>query len=803
VKGEARLTVADVGIDSRSAGAHAVYTYAAPDGTEVGQAWLVPLGPRRAVGFVLAVRSVLPGELGFDAGQLKPLGSRIEGLSLPAVSVEMIAEVARQTLSPPAVALSVVAPPGASERLVTSWQATPAADGASGLTAAQDEVLRVLRSQGSVEESRAKPLPDGSRSALRALLRKGLVGSVVRLGVPTERHRLTGLLRLTADAAKVDAFLTGPGKRRPAQSVTLMRLQGSESASFSVQEIKNLGGVTDQTIKALVQAGLLEPAETGAAASRPAPDPNPDQSAAISAISAAIAGRKPDGFLLFGVTGSGKTEVYLRAAAEALRAGRQVLYLVPEIALTAQVVAQLRERFGGQVALVHSNMTPSERLESWQRVRSGDSAVVLGPRSAVFAPFEDLGLIVVDEEHEASYKQESSPRYQAKALASWLSRRFSCPIVFGSATPSIESFYAAEQGGLTRLDLPARAASAKLPAVHVEDLGALYRERRPSLLSPRLHEAVSAALGRKEQVILFLNRRAYAPFLVCRECGHRWTCGQCAVSLAFHRKDRRLRCHHCGHQEPAPDTCPECEGTKVAPFGVGAEKVEETVGTEFPEARVARLDRDVARRKGALEEILASFRSGETDVLVGTQMVAKGLDFPNVTVVGVVAADISLNVPDFRASERTFQLLSQVAGRAGRGRSPGEVVIQTLSPDHVAVLSARDHDYVAFYNALLDERRQAGYPPYTRLVNVVFTGESRAAVVEASAVVAQKIRSTLADMVLGPADCPIERLNGLWRRHVLVKLSPGGDPGPVQAALEGVSDRRVRAVIDVDPASLV
>ena len=329
------------------------------------------------------------------------------------------------------------------------------------------------------------------------------------------------------------------------------------------------------------------------------------------------------------------------------------------------------------------------------------------------------------------------------------------------------------------------------------------RERRATLLSPRLHKPIEAALGRKEQVILFLNRRDYEPFLICKECGHRWACPQCAVSLAYHRKDRRLRCHHCGHQEPAVDVCPECEGTKVSPFGVGAEKVEETVSAEFPGATVARLDRDIARRKGALEEILASFRSGETDVLVGTQMVAKGLDFPNVTVVGVVAADVSLNVPDFRASERTFQLLSQVAGRAGRGRSPGEVVIQTLSPDHVAVLSARDHDYEAFYRSLLEERREAGYPPFTRLVNVVFTGESRASVVEASAVVAQKLRTVLDAPVLGPADCPIERLNGLWRRHVLVKLPPGGDPARIQESLEAVADRRVRAVIDVDPASLV
>ncbi len=801
----APLLVAEVGLDARTAGAQAVYTYLASPDVSVGEARLVPLGPRRVLGYVLALREVDAAALGFPVEQLKALGPRVEGLGLPEPTLALIHEVARQTLSPVSLALGLAAPPGTRDRLVTTWEPTGAEPGETPLTTAQAEALRVLTEVGCLQDTKAKPIPQGSRSALRALERRGLARRGVRLAPRTERQRLSGLLRLTADTAKVEAFLRGPGKRKPAQAVTLMRLQGSESAAFSVEEVRALGGVTDQIVQALVAAGLLETVEAAAAPVRATHTPNPHQRAAIEAIVEAVQARRAERFLLFGVTGSGKTEVYLRAAAEALKAGRQVLYLVPEIALTAQVVAQLRERFGGRVAVVHSNMSPGERLESWTRVRRGETPVVLGARSALFAPFTDLGLIVLDEEHEGSYKQDAAPRYHAKRLAAFLAGQFSCPLVLGSATPSVESFHDAEAGRVRLLRLPERAASARLPGVEVVDLTELYRTFKPSILSPRLSDLLGETLGRGEQAILFLNRRAYSPFLVCRDCGHRFLCHQCAVALAYHRKENRLRCHHCGEQHPVPDVCPQCEGTRVAPFGVGAEKVEEAVGLAFPSARVARLDRDVARRVGALEETLTAFRSGALDVLVGTQMVAKGLDFPNVTLVGVIAADVSLNVPDFRASERTFQLLSQVAGRAGRGRAPGTVVVQTLNPTHTAVLSAQRHDFEGFYQEVMAEREEAGYPPCRRLVNVLFTGEDRAGVFGLSAVAAQRLRLGLdgGAEVLGPADCPVERVQNLWRRHVLVKLPPDGDPGPIQSILESVETGKARIVVDVDPGSLM
>lgn len=795
------LLVADVGIDSRSAGAEAVYTYRAFPETRVGQAFFVPLGPRRVLGFVMSLRSVRADELGFDQAQLKPLGDRVEGADLPEATVALAHEASRQTLTPLALSVSLVAPPGIRDRIVTRWRAT-GVDAPEGLTTAQKEALRVL-GESPIEDTKANPVARGAKSALGALERRGLALREQVVAPLVEKQKISGLLRLCRDEKRVEAFVTGAGVKKPAQLVTVMRLQGAEAAQFTVQEVKALGGVSDSTVKSLVDQGLLERIEEGEIERAAPPIPNADQQRAIDCITDSVKASRNERYLLYGVTGSGKTEVYLRAAAEALRLGKQVLYLVPEIALTAQVIGQLRARFGKSVAVMHSNMGVNERLENWLAVKRGTAPVVLGARSALFAPFTNLGLIVMDEEHEASYKQENAPRYHAKRLVSFLGTQFSCPVVMGSATPSVETFFEASSGRVVRLDLPRRAASAQLPEVFVDDMTDLYKSGRPSVFSPRLSALVSETLGRGEQAILFLNRRAYSPFIVCRDCGHRFLCPDCSVSLALHRRDKKLRCHHCGYQVAAPEVCPDCGGTRVSGFGVGAEKVEELVRETFPLARVARLDRDTTKRKGALEEVFAKFRARETDILVGTQMVAKGLDFPNVTLVGVIAADVSLNVPDFRASERTFQLLSQVAGRAGRGSSPGEVVIQTFNPGHVAVECARRHDYLALYDAMIEERRAAQYPPFVRVVNVLVLGDELSDVVSVSSQVAERLRASLVGAaVLGPASCPIERRSRMWRRHVLVKLSPDADPGPVAGAVKGLGDARTRVFIDVDAYNL-
>ncbi|MEA2552883.1 MAG: hypothetical protein QOJ65_1059 [Fimbriimonadaceae bacterium] len=795
--------VVDVVIDPRSGGAQAVYTYQATPDVEEGEGLIVPLGNRTALGFASEVYEATEEELGFPLTSLKPPTAKVRGMSLPAALVELAKFVADEYLCPLPIALSGAIPPGARERLVTAWSLVPRPEKAP-LTPLQKEVVRFLEeSGGTIYDTKSKKLPAATARALKLLKGKGIVEQTLEIAPFEEKKGGERLLRLSADEKRIEDFLTHEGKRKPAQALTLMRLQTAERSSFSPGEIKGLAGVTDATLKALTEVGLLETVAADEQIVAKPPQPNRYQQLAIDAVSDAIQTREFRPFLLFGVTGSGKTEVYLRAAAEALRAGRQILYLVPEIALAAQGIGRLRERFGSKVAVLHSDLPPGERLRNWMRARNGQAPVVLGARSALFAPLDNLGLIIVDEEHEASYKQESSPRYHSKRLALQLGAMHRCPVVLGSATPSIESFYEADQGKLTLLSLPERAASAKLPEVHIDDLGQGYREGRPALLCDDLHKRIEQTVAQRHQVILFLNRRAYAPFIICRDCGYQAKCRNCAVSLSFHRRDRRLRCHHCGYSENPPDQCPKCRSLRVSPFGVGTEKVEEVVTELFPQATVARLDRDVARKKGALEDIFARFRGGDIDILVGTQMVAKGLDFPNVTLVGVIAADLSLNIPDFRAGERTFQLLSQVSGRAGRGVAEGHVVIQTFNPQHPSVQFAQTHDYVAFYEGAVVERKEAGYPPFCRLVNVIFTGASRSKVLEASGEAAALLHALEGVEVLGPVDCALERLQNRWRRHVLLKMDPGRHARDIGLVLLGLGGKDVQAVIDVDPYTLM
>lgn len=800
-----RLRLADIVLDVRSGGSEAVFTYLAPSGARVGQAHLIPLGPRTAIGYVVRIYESSPEDLAFEASRLREAGDAIANLAIPEPTVDLLDFVCREYLCPLPVALGAATPPGVMERIVTTWRlAEGEAAGPFEPSALQAEVLDAVRAAGELREAKSRRLDEHVRKALRALRAKGLIRQTLEAEPIAEPREAPPLFRLTSDEDTIERFLATESKRKPAQALVVLRFQEFDRPSLAAADIKALCGVTDATVRWLSDSGLLERFDPDGGATAEPPAPNRYQRIAIDAVVQAIEDRRPETFLLFGVTGSGKTEVYLRAAAEALRLGRQVLYLVPEIALATQGIGQLRERFGKRVAILHSDLAPPERLRSWMAILAGESPVVLGARSALFAPLRDIGLIVMDEEHEGSFKQESAPRYHARALAGFLAERHRCPLVLGSATPSVESFEDAARERVTLLSLPERAANASLPAVTVEDLRSGFRSGKPSLFTDVLAEKLRSTLDSGRQAILFLNRRAYAPTLLCRDCGHTFKCPECAVSLSWSRKSGRLRCHHCGHQKPPPETCPGCGGTRMRPMGAGTEKVEEAMAELLPGVRVARLDRDVAQKRGALEKVLSEFASGETQVLVGTQMVAKGLNFPNVTLVGVIAADLALSIPDFRSGERTFQLLSQVAGRAGRGAWAGEVVIQTFNPAHRAIVCARDHDYHGFFEAERADREAAGYPPYRRLVNVLFSGEDASAVRRAADDARERLESApeVAE-VLGPVECAIERLNGRWRRHILIKMPPGSGPGPVGTALEGLSPKGVQTVIDVDPYSLM
>ncbi len=809
-----RIRVADVALDPRAGGAEAVFTYRADESVKVGEARFVPIGNRPVLGIVTAVYEATEADLGFGFLALKELGEAIGNLSLPESLVDLAKFVASEYLSSLAVALSPANPPGVQDRLVSAWTLTKPvqrdfalqSDPEEKVTAAQKEVMSTLGdSGGTLAETASRKIPAPQLKVLGQLVAKGLVVRSIQVQPFLERRKSKDFLALTPDHDAIERFLSEQGVKKPAQALTLMRLQGAENSFFSLGEIKALAGVTETTVKALEAIGLLHAVDPSEKRIPKLPKANRYQQLAIDSVSRSIHSSEAHSFLLFGVTGSGKTEVYLRLAGEALKQGRQVLYLVPEIALATQAIGQLRERFGQGVAILHSELSPSERLQNWMRIRSGEAPVVLGARSAMFAPLDNIGLIVMDEEHEGSYKQESSPRYHSKRLAEFLSGFHHCPLVLGSATPSIETFQQAEEEKITLLSLPERAANAELPTVHIVDLSKGYRAGNPAILSEELRSRIETRLGLGEQTILFLNRRAYAPFIICRDCGEQVLCPRCSVSLSYHRRDGKLRCHHCDFRMAAPDACPKCQGTRMNPFGVGTEKVEEAVKGMFPTARLERLDRDVAKKKGALESILAAFRSGDVDILVGTQMVAKGLDFPNVTLVGVVAADLSLNIPDFRSSERTFQLLSQVAGRAGRGSRPGEVIIQTFNPQHIAVVTAQTHDFPAFFEVLRKERSQAVYPPFARLVNVVFSGESFSAVNQASLDAAQELRSSLSQgaVILGPTNCPLERLHNRWRRHLLVKMDSATGPSNIGDVLLGFAPKGVQVMIDIDPYSLM
>lgn len=801
---DGRLTVVDIAIESRSGGGEALYTYQVDAPAQKGDAFIVPLGSRTVMGFAVRCYEAAPEDLGFPVSMLRKVHQRIEGLTLPAPICALMHFVANECLCPLSVALGPVSPPGLSDRLVSAWSLNAFPDQELKLTAAQNEVLLVLREcGGTLFEGAGKKLAPGTLKALKMLRAKGLVRQSLRLAPSGESRGSLGMLRLTADSESIEAFLQRNARKKPAQTLTVMHLQSAESTRLTAAEIKAMCGVTDTTVRALVEAGLLEPVEEDAPSPRMPPVPNKAQQIAIDAIVDGLLAAEYRPFLLYGVTGSGKTEVYLRSAAEALRQGRQVLYLVPEIALATQAIAHLRERFGRNVAIVHSDLPAKERLDTWIKIREGRAPVVLGARSALFAPLSNIGLIVVDEEHESTYKQESSPRYHAKRLAMFLAQKHRAVLVLGSATPSVESFYEAETGALNLLSLPERAASATLPTVHIANLAEGFRSGVPSMFSQDLQDRLRGVLERREQAILFLNRRAYSAFLLCRDCGQQFHCPRCAVALSYSRADRSLRCHHCGYTTRPPDVCPACGGTRIKPVGAGTEKVEEAVKELFPEARVARLDRDVAQKKGMMESVLASFRSGDLDILVGTQMIAKGLDFPRVTLVGVIVADTSLNIPDFRASERTFQLLSQVAGRAGRGKIAGNVVIQTFNPMHISVMTAQTHDYIAFYEAVKTERRTAKYPPFVRLANVVLSGESLAEVKQAASEAADALQEVEGAVVLGPTSCPLERLQNKWRHHVLVKLPPETSLGPVGDALKGLKWKNVAMTVDVDPYSLM
>jgi len=627
-----------------------------------------------------------------------------------------------------------------------------------------------------------------------------------------ELNMLVGRARRQADAYQA---LAGSGGT--VELAHLTRQAGFSRAVIRGLEEKGLAVVEDREVERDPFADI----PTGA---DPTHTPTDRQQEAIRTLVSAFDAGPTKPFLLHGVTGSGKTLVYIEVLSHVLAQGRGAIVLVPEISLTPQTVARFRARFGDQVAVLHSALSVGERFDAWRQLRSGRRRIAVGARSALFAPVSDLGVIVVDEEHDGSYKQSESPRYQARDMAVVRSAQEGALCVLGSATPALESWHNVERGKFRLVSLPDRVGGGVLPPVRLIDLREARKKSKENkskqtsdarseaglVLTAPLVEAMRDRLRRGEQTILLLNRRGYSSFVQCRECGDVEICPDCSISLTYHRGKSRLVCHHCRHEQPAPKRCPRCGSTDLSFRGLGTEQVERVVAETFPEARLARMDVDTTSGKWSHHEILGRVERGEVDVLLGTQMIAKGLDFPGVTLVGVVNADVGIHLPDFRATERTFQLLSQVAGRAGRGKLGGEVLIQTALPEHYAIQAAMAHDYVAFATRELEERRHPVYPPMVRLVNVVVSSpvaEDAAGNAEAAArwLRTHVVSGTPVDLI-GPAPSPIERLHGRWRWHFLLRSASVKALGAGARRLQAEFRTRgadVRIAIDRDPSALL
>ena len=514
--------------------------------------------------------------------------------------------------------------------------------------------------------------------------------------------------------------------------------------------------------------------------------------------------------LLYGVTGSGKTEVYLQAIAHVLERGQGAIVLVPEIALTPQTVGRFRARFGDHIAVLHSHLSDGERHDEWHRIQRGDARIVVGARSAVFAPVSGLGLIVVDEEHEPSYKQEDAPRYNARDVAVMRGYFEGLPVVLGSATPSLESWMNVRKEKYLLASLTHRVDHRQFPRVRVVDMrmkGTEDEKKKFRVLSYDLMEGIRGRLEKGEQTILFLNRRGFSSSLICKQCGHVAACDSCSVSLTYHRHDEHLHCHICGNQRGVPSKCPGCGDPEFKYSGVGTQRVEHVVKACFPHARVQRMDRDVTRRKDSYERILGDFRVGKIDILIGTQMIAKGLHFPNVTLVGVVYADLSLHIPDFRAGERTFQLLAQVAGRAGRGDVPGDVIIQTFTPFQPAVQAARRVDFEGFSDQELEFRKELSYPPFSHLVVIGLTGSHEEKTAFSAQTLATRLNPLLSERVIwGDATpAPLAKAKGRYRFQIMLRSgSVKAMTGPIREALSKMDfPGDVRVSVDVDAMSLM
>jgi primosomal protein N' (replication factor Y) len=788
-----------------------LFTYELPESlrhrAQVGARVLVPFGARKLTGFILRLHDTPPGIEVREALRLID-----EQLALDAEMISLARWIAGYYCSPLGEVLRSMAPLTGEIRRTRVYSLTPAGmDVARRLHLAANpddpavKLLTLLESRPLAASSLSKKIPH-FENVTRSLFKKNLIQI-------EEVHAARDPLRASTSRLRVE-FSSRPADAKFGKSEReLLAYLELHPGSHNLGQVEKVLPSASPAARRLARRGVLrltiELPSTLLTSERLPHRLNAHQQAAFDAIHAALVQQQFHAFLLQGVTGSGKTEIYLNAIETALGLGRGALLLVPEIALTPAVAGQFFHRFGNRVAILHSAFSDIERSEQWRRIQAGDALVVVGTRSGVFAPVRNIGLIIVDEEHDASYKQEENPRYHGRDVAVVRARSNNAVVVLGSATPSLESRYNVDRGKYTRLLLPERIESRPMPSVRIVDLRQEFLEtRRVAVFSRKLVEEIQARLASGEQTMLLLNRRGFSSFVACRACGYRVQCPNCAVTLTFHKRDRRLLCHYCNHAERVPSVCPSCSSEYIQFLGTGAEKVEEELLRDFAGARVARMDRDTVASKRDFETILHGFREGAYDILVGTQMIAKGHDIPNVTFVGVVNGDIGLGLPDFRAAERIFQLLTQAAGRAGRGDIPGAVLVQTINPDHYAIAFAAAQDYEGFYARELQYRRLMRYPPFVALANLLVRHQTQEGALRMSTELGALLSPPPEGMrVLGPAEAPVPRMKSEYRYQLLIKSTNRKLLNQVLQRLRNYAVEKgwnaTALVIDVDPLSLL
>jgi primosomal protein N' (replication factor Y) (superfamily II helicase) len=772
---------------------------------EVGVRVIVPFGPRKLVGFVVGFKetSKFP--------KLRSISSIID--ESPVLTTEFIKLgewLSERTLCYKVMAYQAILP--------------------SMMKASYKKLLRVKEGESLNQWKELIPLfaerHEWEWETLQTTVPQALksIKEAMKLGIIIEQQVITDkrtfkVIKLLKPGEKIkDVRATLSPRAGKQKEILDYMLNRQQKDALTYAELETMFSTTRQTIKTLIekealieeeQEVLRDPYQKDIEPTQPL-ELTPEQQSAIAPILEDIENKQSRVHLCHGVTGSGKTEIYLQTIQEVLKKGKQAIVLVPEISLTPQMVDRFKGRFGSAVAVLHSGLSQGEKFDEWRKIHRGEVDVVVGARSAIFAPFSRLGVIIIDEEHETSYKQEETPRYHAKDVAVFRGNYHQCPIILGSATPSLESFARAQKGVYNLLTLKGRVNQKGMPPVQIVDMRDELREGNRSIFSKVLLNKLQDRLEKGEQSVLLLNRRGYSTFILCRDCGYVMKCPHCDISLTYHQREQRVKCHYCDFSLPVPKACPECHSEHIRFFGSGTQKVEETLTQLLPAARVVRMDVDTTRRKGSHEKLLSTFGSGQADILLGTQMIAKGLDFKKVTLVGVLAADAMLNIPDFRSSEKTFQLLTQVGGRAGRHELPGEVIIQSYEPEHYAIQLAAGHDYDHFYQQEMLHRRQHHYPPFYYLTLITVSHESYVKAQETTQKMVSYLEHHLSKeaVILGPVAPPIARIKDRYRSQCMIKYKR--EPGLGQA-LQQLLDHYQNAyareglaiTIDVNPYSMM